>query len=106
MVCTPRHTKKNPKVVKNLYLMKLRYVAVNCSFCNYLYSAQDEIKRLNAITKEQEDFETRRYIDMLLWKEDVIVCNRCSDCLGGSVRRYVKQWHFDVVYKFISKKLL
>ena len=54
MTCTPRRTKKNPKIVKNLYLMKLRHVAVKCSFCNYLYSAQDEINRLNAITKEQE----------------------------------------------------
>ena len=102
-----RRTKENPKIVKNLYLMKLRHVAVRCSFCDYLYSAQKEINRLNAIVKNRKNCMKMRYIDTVLWKEDNdIVCNRCSDCLGGSVKRYVIQWHFDEVYKYISKKLL
>ncbi len=102
-----RRTKKNPKIVKNLYLMKLRHVAVRCEFCDYLYSAQEEINRLNAIAKNHKNCMKRRYIDTVLWKENnYIVCNECSDCLGGSVTRYMIQWHFDVVYKFISKRLL
>ena len=50
-----RRTKKNPKIVKNLYLMKLRHVAVRCEFCDYLYSAQEEINRLNAIAKNHKN---------------------------------------------------
>ena len=102
-----RRTKKNPKITKNLYLMKLRHVAVRCVFCDYLYSGQEEINRLNAIVKNHKNCMKRRYIDTVLWKEmDYIACNECSDCLGGSVTRHLTQWHFDVVYKFISKKLL
>ena len=89
--------------------MKLRHTACRCCFCHYLYSAEEEINRLNAITKEQDYFESDevRYIDTLLWKEDsLIVCNRCSDCLGGSFRRYLKEWEFELNYKLISQKLL
>ena len=109
MTCRPRRSKKNPKIVKNLYQMKLRHTACRCCFCHYLYSAEEEINRLNAITKEQDYFESDevRYIDTLLWKENsMIVCNRCSDCLGGASRRYMKEWKFELHYKLISQKLL
>ena len=89
-ISSTRRSKKNPKIVRNLYMMKLRHVAVTCTFCDHLHSSADEIRCLNTIAYESDfdyqndDFEGN-YIDSTLWKErDLIVCGRCSDCLGGA----------------------
>ena len=98
-------SKKSPILVKNLELIKLRYSAVQCEFCQLIYTSDDEIQRLSAIASNS-DLSAFAYIDTVLWKQKrLIVCNRCSDCLGGADRRFISQHNFDVDYYFVSKKL-
>ena len=109
-----RQPEKNLKIVKNLYKMKLRNVAVSCVYCKHLHTSAQEINRLNSIVHKScvwwgKDNLEGNYIDTTLWKwneRDIIICESCSDCLGGVVRRYLNQHLYEVCYRQVSKKLL
>ena len=122
--CTQR-SKNNPQIVRSLYMMKLRYVAVSCGYCDHVHSSTHEIKRLKAINARHgpdcdcnwvndscfyrstaPDYESN-YIDCVSWKNPyAIVCETCADCLGGITRRYLEQCVFEACYRDVTKKLL
>ena len=98
-------SKKSPILLKNPELLKLRFTAVQCDFCQLIYTSDKELQRLNALASSS-DISRYNYIDTALWKSNgLIVCNDCSHCFGGSIVRFIYQHNFDVTYNLVSKKL-